>query len=242
MSNTLLKLLPVYNKAMLRAEAVATNKYRYMPVLLLSALIILAARISTSITYTHLIIGAVATTLAVMIPAYFSRHIWYDDVIHFPFRHGRGWYRNEILYIFLTATIAYLVLPYYLKSTGAYHNWMILPGVSGTIRLFIGAFGLGVWDELFFVTTILTCLRLFLPFWRANIVQAVLWVTFLYVLGFRGWGPLALFWFCLSQGYIFRQTKSLLYILTIHLTLDFILTLALLHAHSSSWVPIFITR
>jgi membrane protease YdiL (CAAX protease family) len=180
-------------------------------------------------------------TLAVLIPYYFSAFVFRDGVISFPLGHGRNWYRSEFMYVGVTAVIAYLVLPFYLINTGSYHNWPVQPGASHIVRLFIGTNALGIWDELFFTATVLTILRQFISFWYANIIQSLLWTTFLFVLGFRGWAPFILFPFCLSQGYIFRRTNSLLYIVTIHLTLDFILFLALLHSHYPSWVPIFIT-
>lgn len=214
---------------------------KYGPLLLLSFTLVAITPINTDISYGHMFLMGTALGLAVAIPYFFSAYVFKDNVIHFPFRHGRRWYRSEIFYIGVTAAIAYLALPFYLKSTGAWHNWQVIPNPSHVIRLFIGTFLLGTWDELFFVTTVLTVFRRWIPFWYANIAQAVLWVIFLYVLGFRGWGPFALFPFCLSQGFIFRNTKSLFYVLSIHLTLDFILFLALLHAHFASWVPIFIT-
>ena len=109
------------------------------------------------------------------------------------------------------------------------------------IRLLIGTEALGLWDELFFVLTILAILRQYMPFWWANCIQAILWTLFLYQLSFRSWGPVFIFAFALLQGYIFLRTKSLLYLLSIHLTLDFILFLALVHAHYPELVRIFIT-
>jgi len=214
---------------------------RYLPLVILSLTLVALTPINTTISYSHMLLMGTMISLAVAIPYIFSAHIYRDGLISFPFRHGRRWYRSELFYIGVTALIAYLVLPFYLINTGSYHNWTVQPGTSNIIRLFIGTNALGIWDELFFVTTILTIFRKFMPFWYANVAQAILWTIFLYVLGFRGWGPFALFPFCLSQGYIFRRTKSLLYILTIHLTLDFILFLALLHSYYPSWIPIFIT-
>src|SRR5262249_46380897 len=139
-----------------------------------------------------------------------------------------------------TALIAYLLLPFYLRNTGSYVNWTVVPGTSHIIRLFLGTFMLGAWDEIFFVATVLAIFRQYLHFWYANVLQAALWTTFLYILGFHGWGFYLIFIFALIQGYIFRRTRSLLYIITIHLTLDFILFLALLHAYHPEWIRIFV--
>lgn len=214
---------------------------RYGLLLLISVGIVAFTPISTDISYAHMLLMGAMLALAVCIPWYFSAHVFKDGVITFPFRHGRRWYRSEILYIIITATIAYLVLPFYLTNTGSYLNWTVEPGVSNIVRLFIGTNALGIWDELFFVAVVLAILRRIMPFWWANVLQATLWTIFLYILGFQGWIPFLLFFFCLSQGYIFNKTNSLLYVITIHLTIDFILFLALIDAHHPSWIPIFIT-
>lgn len=228
---------------MSQAQAVSKPPFRrYAPLLLISLGLVATTPINTNISYPHMFIMGGMLALAVAIPYYFSHYIYRDGLITFPWHHGRRWYRSEILYVFLTAAATYLIMPFYLTETGSYRNWTVIPGISHILRLFIGTNFLGIWDELFFVTTILTIFRQYLPFWYANIAQSLLWITFLYVLGFRGWGPTILFLFCLSQGYIFRRTKSIIYILTIHLTLDFILFLTLLNTHYHSWIPIFITR
>jgi membrane protease YdiL (CAAX protease family) len=176
------------------------------------------------------------------VPYILSRYIYKDNVISFHFLNGRRWYRAEIMYIFVTAAVAYLLLPFYFANTGAYHNWTVLPGTVNLIRLFLGTQLLGLWDELFFVNTALTLLRQHIQFWWANLIQAAFWTAFLYQLGFRSWAPLLIYPFALLQGYIFRRTGSLLYIITIHLTLDLVLFLVLVHAYYPSWLPIFITN
>src|SRR5438105_3569702 len=127
-----------------------------------------------------------------------------------------------------------------LKSSGSYVNWTVDPGVSNLVRFFIGTNALGIWDELFFVSTVLGLLRRHLAFPIANLTQSILFTSFLYELGFRGWAFLVIFLFALVQGYIFKKTESLFYIITIHLTFDLILYLALIYTHHPSWMPIFI--
>jgi membrane protease YdiL (CAAX protease family) len=197
--------------------------------------------INTAITTAHIIGMGATLALAVAIPYFALTYVFHDDIIRFPFRLGRKWYRYEIGYVLLAGSIAYLLLPVYLASTGAYHNWTVLPGTANLFKLFMGTNALGIWDELFFVITVLAVFRKSLPFIWANVAQAVLWTAFLFELGFRGWAPIAIFPFALLQGYIFKRTDSLLYILTIHLTVDFVLYLALIHAYYPSWLPIFIT-
>jgi hypothetical protein len=198
--------------------------------------------INTHIDLPHMFVMGSILSAAVAVPYVMSRYAFGDHTITFPLHHGRRWYKTEIAYILVTAAIAYFVLPWYLRVTGSYLNWQVLPGAAFLTRLFIGTNALGLWDELFFVCTILGLLRRHLPFWQANIAQSVMWTAFLYELGFRGFGPLILFIFALSQGYIFKRTASVIYIVTIHLTLDLVLYLALVHAYYPQWLPIFVIK
>lgn len=197
--------------------------------------------ISTDIDNSNFLRMGVVLTLAVSIPYIISRRVLKDNLVRFQFHHGRRWFKKEILYIAVTAVLAYLLVPFYLENSGAYTNWSVERTAESIGRLFIGTNALGIWDELFFVSTVLGVLRHYLKFSWANSLQAVLFTSFLYELGFTGWGPLVIYPFALLQGYIFKRTDSLLYVITIHLTLDFILFLALINAHHPDLADIFIT-
>lgn len=159
----------------------------------------------------------------------------------FPWRGGGRWRRAQWWYLGLAAAVSYLLFPLYFRATGAHLNWRAEPGVWNVLRLFAGTNALGIWDELFFVCTCLALLRRGLPFWAANLLQAALFTTFLYELGFTSWGPLFIYPFALLQGAVFHRTESLGYIVAIHLTIDLVLFLALLELHHPGWVPIFVT-
>jgi membrane protease YdiL (CAAX protease family) len=197
--------------------------------------------ISTDISYNHIIFMGITLGIAVLLPYITSRFIYKDHLVRFTFHHGRSWYKKEIFYIFFTAIVAYLLLPFALRSTGSYHNWTVTPGTKNLIILFIGTQSLGLWDELFFISTVLGILRRYFPFSLANIFQAIMMTSFLYELGFRKWFFIIIFLFSLIQGYVFKKTESLFYVITIHLTLDLVLYLVLLHLHHSTWLQIFLT-
>lgn len=207
----------------------------------ISMVLLAITQITTDISYVHMFEMGATLIMAVSIPYFVSRYIYKDRLVRFQFHHGRKWYKKEILYVLTTAIISYFLLPFYLKNTGAYLNWSVEPGLDNIIRLFIGTNALGIWDELFFVSTVLGILRRFLPFSWANFLQSILFTSFLYELGFTGWGFIMIFIFALIQGVVFKKTESLLYVITIHLTLDFILFLSLIEAHHPTWMPIFIT-
>jgi len=197
--------------------------------------------ITTDISLPHMTLMGLELSLAVLIPYLVSRYIYKDYLVRFKFHHGRSWYKLEVAYIGLIVAISYLLLPFYLKNTLSYLNWTAEPGAGNIIRFFIGTNALGIWDELFFVSIVLGILRRYLNFHLANLAQAVLFTSFLYELGFRGWGPVMIYLFALLQGFVFKKTESLFYVITIHLSLDLILFLALLNAHHPDWIPIFLT-
>lgn len=204
-------------------------------------LVVMLTPVNTNLDTGHMVVMSLMLPLAIALPAIVSRKIFHDDVIHFPFRLGRRWYRTEITYIIGTLIVAYTLLPIYYTTTGAYHNWTVQLHPGALLRLFYGTQVLGLWDELFFVNTILSLWRAHLPFWWANLAQATLFSTFLYQLAFHAWAPPLLFLFALSQGYIYKRTASLIYIITIHQTLDLVLYLALIHAYYPSAMPVFLT-
>ncbi len=198
--------------------------------------------ITTDISYSHMFIMGSGLVLAVGIPYFFSKYVFKDNMVKFKFHHGRSWYKSEIGYIALTALVAYFLIPFYLKNTGAYLNWGVELNPSSLLRFFVGTNGLGIWDELFFISTVFGILRRYFVFWAANIIQAVLFTSFLYELGFTGWGYIMIFIFALIQGIIFKKTESLFYVITIHLTLDFILFLAIINAHYPHIANVFIFK
>ena len=99
----------------------------------------------------------------------------------------------------------------------------------------------GIWDELFFICVVLALLRPHFPFWLANLLQAAVFVSFLWELGYRAWGPLLTIPFALIQGWIFRRTTSLTYVVAVHLLFDLFVFMVLVHAHDPSMFDIFLT-
>lgn len=214
---------------------------KYFFLIYISVAILGVTSISTSISYTNFMTMGTLLGLAIAIPYTTVLFAYKDSSIKFKFHHGRNWRKAEIGYIFLTAIIAYLLLPFMLYTTNSYKNWTVDPQTTELIKLFIGTNALGIWDEIFFVSTVLGILRKFLNFTFANFSQAVIFTSFLYELGFRGWGFIIIFIFALIQGFIFKKTESLFYVITIHLTLDLILYLVLIHLHHPDWLGIFLT-
>lgn len=197
--------------------------------------------ITTDISITHMLQMGGLLTLAIAIPYVISRYLYRDHLVRFKMHHGRKWTKKEIGYIFLTFIIAYLLFPFMLRETGSYLNWTVELGAINLFILFLGTNALGIWDELFFVNTVLGILRKHLSFLIANLIQSIMFTAFLYELGFRGWIFIIIFFFALLQGYVFKKTESLLYVIAIHLTADLILYLVLIHLHHPQLLQFFLT-
>jgi membrane protease YdiL (CAAX protease family) len=220
----------------------ADQKYLRDSTLIIIALFILTLTpINTDTSVSHMLWMGAALSAAIFVPYLVSRYVYRDYAVRFQFHHGRYWYRSEVAYVALAAVIAYVLLPFYLKNTGAYLNWPSLADTESLIRLFIGTNALGFWDELFFVSTVLGLLRRHFTFAFANVAQSVLFASFLFELGFTGWGAIMIFIFALLQGYIFKQTESLFYVISIHLTVDLVLFLALVNAHHPEMFAMFVS-
>lgn len=182
-----------------------------------------------------LILGA-----AVIVPTLLARRIVAPDAITFPVR-GTPWTTSRWVYLVAVIVIGYLVLPFYFIGSGTYHNWPAVSGPNEIARLFIGVNAVGIWDELFFICIVFTLFRRHVPLWTANLLQATVFVSFLWELGYRAWGPALTIPFALVQGWIFAATASLGYVVTVHLIFDAIIFMILVHAHNPALFDIFIT-
>ena len=178
--------------------------------------------------------------LAVAVPFLIDRYVYRREAIIFPWRSGRRWPPLEKAYLLMVPALGWLILPFYFIRSGSYLNWPHVADLSELARFFVGVNGVGTWDELFFICTCFALLRRHFPLWQANLLQAVIFVSFLWELGYRSWGPLLTAPFALLQGYIFARTRSLTYVLIVHLLFDAIVFLAIVHAHNPHWLRIFV--
>lgn len=177
---------------------------------------------------------------AVAVPVAVDRLVYRRSAIRFPWFTGRRWSRLQWTYVVAVPALGWLVLPAYFIGSGAYRNWPPIGTASEFGRFFVGVNAVGLWDELFFICVCFTLLRRHYPVWLANVLQATIFVSFLWELGYREWGPLLTVPFALLQGYIFTRTKSLTYVVIIHLLFDAVVFLAIVHAHDRSFFPYFV--
>jgi membrane protease YdiL (CAAX protease family) len=179
---------------------------------------------------------------AVVVPYLLSHYFFRQHLVHFNFDWRRRWTRFEIGYIAYIAASAYLICPYYLTSTGAYLRWEHIPPTLGpTLASFSAITATGIWEEFFFIGVVYNILRRYMSFWWANTIQALLFTTFLYQMGFRYWAPAFLLVYAFGQGFMFERTKSLLYVLVVHVFADTLIFLSLMDAYFPHLAPYFIT-
>ncbi len=178
---------------------------------------------------------------AVVLPTLLARRFVARDAIRFPLRTGRRWGVSHWVYLGAVVVIGYLLLPAYFIGSGSYRNWPAVATGDEIARLFFGVNAVGIWDELFFVCIVFALYRRHVPWWQANLLQAVVFVSFLWELGYRAWGPALTIPFALVQGWIFATTASLGYVVTVHLLFDAVVFMVLVHAHTPRLFDIFVT-
>ena len=209
---------------------------------LISAGLVIVSTISVEadISYPNMALMGTVLSLAVVVPYTVSRYIFREQAIGFPWRGDHPWTRAQWAYLVFVIAAAWLILPFYFITSGAYRNWPAVATPDEIGRLFVGVNAVGIWDELFFVCTVYVLLRRHFPAWLANVLQSVAFVAFLWELGYREWGPALTIPFALLQAFTFSITRSLAYVVTVHLLFDLVVFLVIVHAHHPGALPIFL--
>ena len=230
----------VLGAALLLAFVINRALFRDLLLIGLGLVIISTISVEANISYPNMALMGLVLGLAVLVPYLIARYVYRTHAIRFPIRTGQRWTTLERWYLVLVVLLGWLILPTYFIRSGAYQNWPAVTAPDEIARLFVGVNVVGIWDELFFICTVFALLRRHFPDWQANLLQAVIFTSFLWELGYRSWGPLMTFPFALLQGYTFKVTKSLTYVVCVHLLFDLVVFLVIVHAHTREWLPIFV--
>jgi hypothetical protein len=214
--------------------------FRDLLLIAVGMVIVSAVSVKADITWGNFFLLGLVLALAVSAPYLISRFVFRDRVIRFPWRGGWPWTPVQWGYLALVLFLGWLILPFYFISSGVYLNWPAVTRVEEIARLFVGVNAVGTWDELFFILTVFVLFRRHFPVWQANLLQMVIFVSFLWELGYQSWGPLLTIPFALLQGWIYSRTKSLPYVLTVHLLFDAVVFLVIVHARNPGALPIFL--
>jgi hypothetical protein len=189
------------------------RRLRYLA-LASSLLILVLAPISTSLEPLHVTVLTLCFAAVLVIPALILRK---TDVITFHF-----WPRHldwvDVGYTLLSIPLAWGAFELYFKvlSPEVPFNWKLgaEPNNTELFTLFMGINAVGSWDELFFVNTSFAILLSLFPFRTANLAQSVIYMIVLYDMAFT---------LALTQGFMFERSKVLLWVLIVHLIVDYFL-------------------
>jgi hypothetical protein len=173
-----------------------------------------------------------------VIPA-LAAWLWLREPLDYQWLHGR-WSLVMVAWLGLGFLLAYAVMWQYFHvwTPTLHHSWPLPPAddphrAEAMWRLFWGCNFVGFWDELCFINFVFAVLHRRFAFREANVLQAVFFTSFLYAMAFRGWGPVVIFGFALVQGYTYERTRSLLYIVVLHLLVDSVL----FYMIANRWYP-----
>jgi len=214
--------------------------FRDLLLIAVGMLIVSTVSVEADISWGNFFLLGFVLAAAVAVPYLISRFVFRDRVIRFRWRGGWPWSRVQWTYLVVVLLLGWLILPFYFITSGVYLNWPAVHTWDEIARLFVGVNAVGTWDELFFILTVFVLFKRHFPVWQANLLQMVIFVSFLWELGYQSWGPLLTIPFALLQGWIYSQTKSLPYVLTVHLLFDAVVFLVIVHARNPGALPIFL--
>jgi membrane protease YdiL (CAAX protease family) len=192
--------------------------------------ILILSPISTNLSLPRMITLGLFLASVVLIPPLILKH---NDVITFKFWPDRL-DPIDIFYTFLSVPLAWggFALYFYLSPEVPF-NWKqpTTPDNLELFKLFMGINSVGIWDELFFINICFAVLRILFPFRIANPAQAVIYTSVLYDMAFTGWGPVFVGVLALTQGFMYERSKVLIWVLIVHLIVDYFLFQAIVEQY-----------
>ncbi|MBU8870885.1 MAG: CPBP family intramembrane metalloprotease [Gemmatimonadales bacterium] len=187
----------------------------------------------------HVLELALALGLGILlVPALLAKY-WLKEPLDYSWFNG-PWSRRMWIWLPSGFVVAYVFMWLYFNilTPDLHHSWPLpLEGDrSGALwRLFWGCNFVGVWDELAFINFVFVLLCRHFRFAEANIIQAIFFTSFLYEMAFVGWGPVVIYLFALVQGLTYHKTRSLFYIVILHLMIDSILFYMIVNRWYPGW-------
>ena len=115
-------------------------------------------------------------------------------------------------------------LYFYILNPDLHTSWPLVGGRTEALsRIFWVCNMGGFWDEMVWINFVFGLLLRHFSLREANLAQAVFYTTFLYDVAFFGAGPIIIYLFSLRQGYTYKKTGSLLYLVILHFIVDLVL-------------------
>lgn len=194
-------------------------------------LILVLAPIDTNLSWGHIIALGVPFIAVLIIPPLILRR---PDIITFKFWPEKlDWV--DVAYTLISIPLAWggFALYFGMLSPEVPFNWVLPPEPDGVelFKLFMGINAVGIWDELFFINICYALIRSLFPYQIANPAQAVIYTVVLYDMAFTGWGPVFIYILALTQGAMFERSKVLIWVLIVHLIVDYFLFQAIVETY-----------
>lgn len=210
---------------------------RRMGILMGCVILLGAIDINPSLSNQNFVALTIPFTLVIVVPA-IIQHFGDRGIIRYRFWPVH-WRKQDVIYTILSIPLAWVVLKSYEWGNLEFFNnelfkqWYMPPEAdAGEIRrLFIGINLVGIWDELFFVNTCFALFRSLFQFRVANAMQAVIYTAVLFDMAFVGCGIFIVFIFAWTQGSMFEKSESLLWVLIVHLIVDYFLVAFIVQAY-----------
>lgn len=188
----------------------------------------------------HVLELALTLGIGVLVVPALAAKYWLREPLDYSWFHGR-WSLRMWLWLPLGFVLAlgFMWLYFNVLTPDLHESWPLPEGQEGRTealwRIFWGCNFVGVWDELAFINFVFVLLGRYFRFGEANLSQAVFFTSFLHEMAFVGWGPVVIYMFALIQGLTYRRTRSLFYIVVLHLMIDTILFYMIANGHYPGW-------
>lgn len=207
------------------------QRRRILLAVFVPAVVLAVAPVDPGLGWGHMAVLGLALAFCVGFPAWWLRG---RGVLEFRF-----WPRRldlvDVGYTLLSIPLAWGAFALYfgVLSPEVPFNWPLpaAPDTAELLKLFGGINAVGIWDELFFVNTCYACFRALYPARVANAAQSVIYTSVLWDMAFSGWGPLFVLALALTQGAMYERSRVLLWVLLVHLIVDYFLFQAIVDAY-----------
>ena len=194
-------------------------------------------RIDSDPSDPHLLELAIALGIGILvIPALLAK-FWLKTPLDYHWLNGR-WTWRMWLWLPLGFCLAFAILWFYsnILTPDLHTSWPLVGEKDEALaRIFWGVNLGGLWDELAWINFVFCLLLRHFSFREANVAQAFFFTSFLFDIAFFGAGPVVIFVFALIQGFTYYKTRSLLYIVVLHLMIDSVLFFHIANRYFPGW-------
>lgn len=170
----------------------------------------------------HVIGMAIGLAASAVVPLMLYRRLYHKHVFSISKKQWDHIMRDRSLQgiILFAICASALTLGIYFLTSDAHKSWP-MNNTYDFMVVGISIMCIGVWEEVFFIATMLKIYRSYAPFAVANLLQAIPFSIFLFAFGFQGWIIVLTVVYALYQGWVYTRYNNLLANIIVHLVVDF---------------------